>query len=168
MPKAMVKCKFCGESFDRNNPKNEFVKIKNRYAHKKCYEAQDAATLQEQEDWGNLIEYTSSLLGEDFNFIKTQKLLDKYKEDYHFSYSGMLKALKWFYEIQHGSKDNAHGAVGILPYIYEDAYKYYFEIYQKQQRNAAAAPYQLTVQTVSIPSPRMYVAPPRLFDLGED
>lgn len=168
MPKAIVKCKFCGESFDRNDPKIEFVKIKNRYAHKKCYEAQDAADLQEQEDWNNLIEYVSALLGEDFNFVKTQKLLEKYKTEYKFSYSGMLKALKWFYEIKHGSKENAHGAVGILPYIYEDAYKYYFEIYQKQQKNAAAAPYQITVQTVSIPSPRVYVAPPYLFNLGED
>jgi len=168
MAKAIVKCKFCGEQFDRNDPAIESVKIKNRYAHKKCFDAQSAEDLQEQEDWGNLIEYVSQLLGEDFNFIKTQKLLEKYKNEYKFSYSGMLKALKYFYEIKGGSKENAHGAVGILPYIYEDAYKYYFEIYQKQQRNSAAAPFHTEVQVVTIPSPRTYAAPPRLFDLGED
>ena len=145
MAKALVKCKFCGEYFDRNDPAIEFVKLKNRYAHKACFDAQDAADLQEQEDWGNLIEYVSALLGDEFNFVKTQKLLEKYKSEYNFSYSGMLKALKWFYEIKNGSKENAHGAIGILPYIYEDAYRYYFEIYQKQQKNAGAAPYKLSI-----------------------
>lgn len=166
--KAMVKCKFCGEIFDRNDPNIEVVQMKTRYAHKACYEQQNREALQELEDWEDLVKYVSDLLGDDFNFVKTKRLLEKYKTDYKFSYSGMLKALKWFYEINNGSKENAHGAVGILPYIYEEAYKYYFEIYQKQQKNAEAAPYQIVTQTITIPSPRMYVAPPRLFDLGED
>ena len=80
----------------------------------------------------------------------------------------MYKALKWFYEIDNGNKDNANGGIGILPYIYEKAYKYYYDLFQKQQRNAAAAPYHTTVQVVHIPSPRVSAPPPRLFDLGED
>jgi len=166
--KAMVKCKFCGEYFDRNDPHIKFVKLNKRYAHQACYEKQDKAELQEQEDWDNLIAYMHQLLGDDFEFVKTQKQLESYKTKYHFTYSGMYKALKWYYEINSGSKEKANGAVGILPYIYEQAYKYYFDLYQKQQQNAGAAPYNLETTTVIIQSPRTYVQPPRLFDLGED
>ena len=80
----------------------------------------------------------------------------------------MLKALKWYYEIENGSKEKANGGVGILPYIYEQAYKYYFDLYQKQQQNADAAPYHFLTQVVTIPSPRAVVTKPKLFDLGDE
>ena len=166
--KAMVKCKFCGKQFDRNDPAIKFIKLKNRYAHQECYDAQDKTILQEQEDLSNLINYIRTLLGDNFEYIKTQHQIESYRTKHNFTYSGMLKALKWYYEIENGSKEEANGGIGILPYIYEKAYKYYFDLYQKQQSNAAAAPYNLVVQTVNIPSPRAVVSKPKLFDLGED
>ncbi len=166
--KAIVKCKFCGKQFDRNDPAIKFVKIRNRYAHEECYKAQDATVLQEQDELSELLMYIHHLLGDDFEYVKTQRQIELYKSKHNFTYSGMLKALKWYYEIDNGSKEDANGGIGILPYIYEKAYKYYFDLYQKQQNNAAAAPYKLTVQTVSIPSPRATVDKPKLFDLGDD
>ena len=168
MAKALVKCKFCGQQFDRNDPNIKNIKIGRRYAHQECYDAQDAEVLQEQKDLEELIIYISHLLGEDFEYVKTQRQVELYKSKHNFSYSGMLKALKWYYEIQNGSKEEANGGIGILPYIYEKAYKYYFDLYQKQQHNAAAAPYNLSIQSVSIPSPRAPAAPLKLFDLGDD
>ena len=168
MAKAIVKCKFCGQLFDRNDPSIKFIKLKNRYAHQECYDKQDQELLQEQEDQAALYQYIKILFGDDFDFVRNQKLIESYKEKHHFSYSGMLKALKWYYEIENGSKEKANGGVGILPYIYEQAYKYYFDLYQKQQQNAGVAPYQLSVQVVTIPSPRAVVTKPKLFDLGDD
>lgn len=168
MAKAMVKCKFCGKTFDRNDPTIKFIKIKNRYAHQECYDKQNKEDLEEDEAFGNIIEYLTILLGDDFEFVKTKRMLEGYKEKYNFTYTGIYKALKWYYEIDNGDKSKAGGAIGIIPYIYEKAYKYYFDLYQKQQLNRAAAPYHLEVQTVTIQSPRAYVQPPRLFDLGED
>ena len=54
---------------------------------------------------------------------------------YDFTYSGMLKSLKWFYEIKHNDKDSSNGRIGIIPYIYKDAYDYYYNLYLAQQRN---------------------------------
>ena len=164
MAKAMVKCKFCGEQFDRNDPNIEVVKLNRRYAHKACYDKQDKELLQEQEDQAALYQYIKV----NFDFIRNKRLIESYKEKHNFSYSGMLKALKWYYEIENGSKEKANGGVGILPYIYEQAYRYYFDLYQKQQQNADVAPYQLSVQVVTIPSPRAVVTKPKLFDLGDD
>ena len=37
MAKAIVKCPYCEQSFDRNDPSIEWEKVGRRYAHKKCY-----------------------------------------------------------------------------------------------------------------------------------
>ena len=41
-----VKCLFCGEQFDRDNV--EFVQVKNRYAHKECFDKAEANKSQEE------------------------------------------------------------------------------------------------------------------------
>ena len=55
MPKAMVKCLFCGQQFDRLSEPN--VKIGRRYAHESCYNAQDEKNLKEQKDKHDFFEY---------------------------------------------------------------------------------------------------------------
>lgn len=80
----------------------------------------------------------------------------------------MLKSLKWFYEIQGGNKDSSNGRIGIIPYIYEDAKKYYYNLYIAQQKNKDVKNYTLVTKEIVISSPRAYVAPPKLFDLGDD
>ena len=44
----------------------------------------------------------------------------------------MLKTLYWWYEIKGNSIDLAQGGIGIIPFIYEDALKYYYSIYMAQ------------------------------------
>ena len=80
----------------------------------------------------------------------------------------MLKSLKWFYEVKGNSKESSNGRIGIIPYIYEDAKKYYYNLYLAQQRNKDVNEYRLEVKEIVIASPRMYIAPPKLFDLGEE
>jgi len=80
----------------------------------------------------------------------------------------MLKSLKWFYEIKRNNKESSNGRIGIIPYIYEDAKKYYYNLYLAQQRNKDVKEYRLEVKEIVIASPRMYIAPPKLFDLGEE
>jgi hypothetical protein len=47
----------------------------------------------------------------------------------------MLKALIYFYEIKGGSVEEAHGGVGIIPFIYQDAYNYYYNLWLANQKN---------------------------------
>ena len=166
MPTAYVKCLYCGEKFDRLKEPN--VKIGRRYAHKSCYEFQDAETLQRQKDEHDFFEYIKQIYGEDYNYVQIHKQAEKYIEQYNFTYSGMLKSLKWFYEVKRNNKESANGRIGIIPYIYEDAKKYYYNLYLAQQRNKDVKEYRLEVKEIVIASPRMYIAPPKLFDLGEE
>jgi hypothetical protein len=56
------------------------------------------------------------------------KQLSSYARDYNFTYSGMLKALKYWYEVKNHPVDLDKG-VGIIPYVYKNAYDYYYALY---------------------------------------
>jgi hypothetical protein len=82
----------------------------------------------------------------------------------------MLKALIWFFEVKGNSTEKANGGIGIIPYVYKDAYNYYYNLYLAQIVNQEKdiEQYQTKVREIVIQSPK---APPkriRLFDLGED
>ena len=166
MAKALVKCLFCGEQFDRNA--EPCIKIGRRYAHKKCYEEQDSEELRKEQDKNDFYNYIKEIYGNDYNYVSISKQAEHYIKQYGFTYSGMLKSLKWFYDVQHNSKEKSNGNIGIIPYIYEDAKKYYYGLYLAQQRNKDVQNYRLEVKEIVIASPRMYIAPPKLFDLGDD
>ncbi len=166
MAKAMVKCLYCGEQFDRLS--EPCVKLGRRYAHQKCYEAQDDEELKKQKEQADFFNYIKEIYGSDYNFVAISKQAENYVKQYGFTYSGMLKSLKWFYEVMHNDKESSNGKIGIIPYIYEDAKKYYYNLYVAQQKNKDINNYTLEVKEIVIASPRVYVAPPKLFDLGDE
>ena len=47
----------------------------------------------------------------------------------------MLKALIYFYEVKGNSVEKANGGIGIIPWIYKDAYNYYYDLWMIKQRN---------------------------------
>ena len=167
MPKAMVKCLFCGEYFDRNS--EPYEKIGRRYVHKTCFDAQsNTEEAKLEKDKNEFYEYIKQVTHGDYNYVAISKQAENYIKQYGFTYSGMLKTLKWFYEINHGDKEGSKGRIGIIPYIYEDAKKYYYNLYLAQQRNKDINNYTLEVKEIVIASPRMFTEPPKLFDLGEE
>lgn len=113
-----VKCKYCGQTFDRAI--TEFVKISNRYAHATCHnkaqaEAADLRTLTDlikelyapkEPNWG--------LLG---------KQIKKYRDE-GMTYMGMYYTLVYFFVVQKNDLDKGKG-VGIIPYVYDRAKAYY-------------------------------------------
>ena len=166
MAHAWVKCLYCGKQFDRLS--EPCVKLGRRYAHKECYDSQDDEDLKKEKEKSDFFDYLKELYGSDYNFVAVSKQAENYIKQYGFTYSGMLKSLKWFYEVKHNDKESANGKIGIIPYIYEDAKKYYYNLYLAQQRNKDVQGYRLEVKEIVIASPRMYVAPPKLFDLGDE
>ena len=131
----IVKCYYCGQSFDRD--KEEFVKVNSRrYAHKKCAENIEEAQSQEDKDKQALEEYIMKLFKTDFVNPMIQKQIKEFRTEYNYSYSGILKALVYFYEIKHNSIEKANGRISIVPYVYQQAYRYYFSLWQAQQKNS--------------------------------
>jgi hypothetical protein len=57
------------------------------------------------------------------------------KENVNYTYSGILKSLIYWYEVRHGDVEKSYYGLGIVPYIYEQAYQYYYAIWVAQQNN---------------------------------
>ena len=143
-------CPICGEKFDRN--KIQAVRYgARRYAHATCdpdntdfvpmEEKKVKATKAEKKDAGggdpdlaSLKDYISTLF-DYVNWPLVTKQIKNYHDKEGYSYSGIEKSLRYFYDIKHGSKDKANGGIGIVPYTYQEAYNYYLAIFMAQQGN---------------------------------
>jgi hypothetical protein len=168
----MVKCTVCGESFDRD--KIQAVKSgARRYAHYTCLPEGELVPLPNavvDQDLVDLENYIKNLLGDDYNPARVKKQIKDYKNEYNYSYSGMLKALVWFYEVKGNSIEKANGGIGILPFVYQDAYNYYYSLYLAQLVNEEkdVNQYKTKVREIEIRSPKPSPRYVKLFDLGED
>ena len=163
-----VKCKYCGSTLNRD--KEECVKISNRYAHKACAVAQENTNKQEFLDKKVLEKYIMELLGENFINSKVQKQLKDYVTKYNYTYSGMHKALVYFYEVKGNDKSKANNGIGIIPWVYQDAYRYYYSIWEAQQKNKDKniETYRPTVIEVRIKRPERKLRKRNLFSFLED
>ena len=136
MKAAYVKCLYCGERFNRNDPNIQVKQVTSRrYAHLKCWEKYQSNLSQEEKDIIAFYDYTKKLFGEDYNYILTKKLAERYVKENNYTYSGMLKTLKWYYEKEGNSLDKSNGSIGIIPYVYKQALNYYYALYQAQLIN---------------------------------
>lgn len=129
-----VTCPYCKIKFDREKVSCEQVSER-RYAHKDCILRKQQEALKEQEDLQKLYDYIKILFKSDEISQKIQRQISTYKKQYDYSYSGMHKALVYFYEIKKNDISKANGGIGIIPYIYEESYRYFFEQWQRKQKN---------------------------------
>ena len=98
---------------------------------------------------------------------KITRQITDYKKQYGFTYSGMLKALTWWFDVKKNSLEATNGGIGILPYIYNDAKTYYYGLYMAQLSNQNKA-IHTRIEEVEIAPPQVYVQPPRLFSIEEE
>lgn len=152
-----VKCFYCGHTFDRD--KEPFMQIPEkarRYAHKDCFLRATAIQRADEENKIKLENYIKELF--DYKVLPeaVDKQIRKFITENNYTYLGILKALKYFYEVKNGSKEKAYGRIGIVPYVYEDAHNYYLAIWQAKQKNAEIKieEYVLPVREVHIVIPQ--------------
>lgn len=111
-----------------------------------------------------------NLLGEEFISPRVRKQINSYIETYNFTYSGMKKALVYFYEVKGNDKSKANGGIGIIPYVYRDAYNYYYTIWLANQKNEnkVVTDYKPVVREVRITPPQLKPRKRRLFSFFEE
>lgn len=80
----------------------------------------------------------------------------------------MLKTLYWWYEIKGHSIDQSQGGIGIIPFIYDDALKYYYSLYLAQIANEDKEFRAPIVKEIEIPSPRVVVSPGKMFRFWDE
>ena len=114
MAKHMVKCFYCGEIFDAST--TPYVKPNSRrYAHKTCAQTAEENKTQEEKDRQLLENYIKKLFGINCISPKIKKQIETFRKDNNYSYTGMYKTLKYFFEIKGNSIEKANGGIGIVP-----------------------------------------------------
>lgn len=160
----IVTCVYCKKKFDRD--KIPFVQIsQRRYAHKECSEQENQRLFKEEADKIALENYIIQLLKLEYITPRIRKQLNTYQEQYGYTYSGMHKALIYFYEIKGNSVEKANGGIGIIPYVYQDAYNYYYALWEAQQANKDKniETYIPVEEVVRIPVPQRKLKKRKLF-----
>lgn len=164
-----VKCYYCGEIFDRDL--YPFIQVsKRRYAHKECSMSEDEKKLQENKDREELYDYIMKLFNISFVDPKIQKQIKKYIEENNYTYSGIKKALVYFFEIKGNSVEKANGGIGIVPYVYTQAYNYYYSLWLAQQKNEdkVVQEYIPKIKEIVIPIPEKNPRKRKLFSFLDD
>lgn len=130
----IVKCYVCGKSFDRDKiPNHQKGK---RYAHMECWAREEASKSTDDRQREDLEAYILELLNLPAITPKIKRQIDSFHNEYKYTYTGIKKALIYHFEVKHGDIKQANGGIGIVPYVYENARAYYYQIWQAQQKNA--------------------------------
>ena len=164
------KCLKCGLEFDID--KIPYVVIfqgkRKRYAHEVCpIKEEDLPPEQKQANEKDaFFQVVKRIYGPKYNYMMINTQCESYMTQYGYTWSGMRACLHWFYEINHGSLEEGHGGVGIIPFIYDQVKEYYTEIYRTQKKNKDRI-LRTPIIEFNIPSPRAWHQPPRLLDLED-
>ena len=78
-----------------------FVQVsQRRYAHQECSLTEDQKKDKEEQDKIDLENYIMKLLKVDYIDVRVQTKIKQYREEYNYTYSGIHKALVYFYEVK--------------------------------------------------------------------
>ena len=77
----------------------------------------------------------------------------------------MLKALTYFYEVKGNDIQKANGGIGIIPYCYNQAFEYYYNIFLSNQQNKQKDinMYIPKVVEIHIPVPQKRIKKKKIF-----
>lgn len=165
-PNDFITCKYCKKTFNKNE--EEYIQLTNsKYAHLRCSELE---AQREKTDAEKLDDYIMKLFNYDYVPPTAKKQIKQFITEYNYTYSGILKALVYFYEIKGGDKERAHDSIGIVPYIYQDAYRYYYSLWLAQQRNEEKDldDYKPKIVEVKIPVPQRNIEKRKLFSFLDE
>lgn len=123
-PNNIVICKYCNKTLDIR----EAVKITTGcFAHPECIDHLTDSEILDQ--------YIMKMFEVDYVPPNIKKQINQYVKDYRFTYSGILKSLKYFFEVKKQPINKNSQTIGIVPYVYQQAYNYYYTIWLANQKN---------------------------------
>ena len=130
-PTDTVICVYCKKEMSKKD-KDCIYLGNNKYVHNLCKNLEEK---REKTDKEKLEEYIKKLFNMDYIDPRIRKQLNSYINEYNYTYSGIQKALYYFFEIKGNSIEKANGGIGIVPHVYQQAYNYYYNLWLAKQKN---------------------------------
>ena len=154
MAKHMVKCPICGEMFDANI--EPYVMINSRrYAHEKCQQDAQARMTKEEQDKQALENYIKNLFSYSKLPAKVNSQIKDYVTNRNYSYSAILKTLKYWFDIKKSPIEKANGGIGIVPFVIDDACQYWQGIFEAREKNK-----DIDIKKINLPVREIHIRPP--------
>ena len=152
-----VKCPICGETFDEASTQSVKIMNNTRWAHATCWNNASQSIKNEIEFEQKTMDFISEIYGTNANWKLIKQQLEGLKLDPKYTWSAIYRTLYYFYKIKGNSPDDSNGGIGIIEYVYQDAWKYYYNIWLAQERNKEKdiKKYQPEVIEITIPEPQL-------------
>lgn len=93
-------------------------------------ELKEGLSEEEFAEKKQLCSYIRELINEDLS-VKIYKLMDDYRKKYKFTFNDMYMDLKYYFEVKENPIEG--DAIGIVPYIHDEAQKYYINLKNVQE-----------------------------------
>lgn len=135
-----------------------------RYAHQRCFEKAQKDKSEIEKDRIALDEYIKKLFNVNYVPPLAQKQIKEYTTERQYTYSGILKTLKYHYEIKHGDISKARNGIGIVPFVYQEAYIYWRSVWEAQQANKRAIEKEASI--AEIPKREIHISSPKREPMG--
>jgi hypothetical protein len=120
-----------------------------------------------------LKDYIRKIYKDKANWALINKQIKDFQTKYNYTISGILKSLVWFYDVKGNdiekSIEKSNGGLGIVPFCYNDAYNYYYDLFVAKSRNTGKDIENIStkVKEITIRPPKISVAK-RLFNFLDD
>ena len=130
-----VTCLKCKQRFDRDKYPAVLISSR-RYAHASCVGALSLEEKKKEEDKKDLENFIIKLFNLKHMDGRITLQIKKYLQDHpEYTYSGIKRTLEYFYIIKKNPIEKANGGIGIVPWIYEEAKRYYYNQWLLSQKN---------------------------------
>lgn len=121
---ANVKCPICGKFFDKT--KVEYVYINSRYYHRKC--CSDDFIYQEK-----MFDYLKKLWGI-CSKVKITRQVQSMVKEYGYTVKEIYDDLQYFFDVKGNDTTSYKNTINIVPYIHDEAQKYYRLLEYKENK----------------------------------
>lgn len=151
-PKEYI-CPQCKEKVTSD----ESVKDGRRYYHPTCFKMkkeQEELKKQKAQDYKGLIDYICKLYKLDAPTGMILKQIKDYQEEYGYKLKGIELALRYFHETL-GNPVREGDGIGIVPFVYEDAKRYYIMKMNVEESIKNCGENFVTKKIVTIKSPKL-------------
>lgn len=131
-----VTCIKCKQRFDRDKYPAVLVSSR-RYAHATCAGTLSPEDAKKEKERKELEDYIINLFNLKHMDGRITLQIKKYMQDHkEYTYSGIKRTLEYFYEIKNNPIEKANGGIGIVPWVYEEAKRYFYNQWLLSQKNA--------------------------------
>ncbi len=130
----IVHCRVCGREICKTTTREGIDWImpsRNYYFHKNCYDNWRNSSSGDDQFW---VDRMYDLLARDLKMSYDWWICEGQRKKFlkkNMTNKGIYYTLLWFYTVNNGDRSKAHGGIGIVEYVYNQACSYWVELEER-------------------------------------